>query len=144
MVRITRLSFLIFLLMLVACTQNDEQKAVQIAREWMIRTAGANAVHRAHVETRLSKTGWLVIFRDAYATSDEGSWWPDACGFGQTHCVYRDVFACVGHDWMIHEAGATAPTVSFENQTVCDADASPTGIVSPAPTITPAPSATHK
>jgi hypothetical protein len=132
MFRFTKLLSLALLLMLVACRQSDEQKAEQLAREYMTRAIGVNAVNRAHVETRSSEAGWQVIFRDAYASSKEGSLGPDACGWGGSDCVFRDVYACIDGDWMIRQVGGSPATVSLEAQdVVCQA----------LPPIAPAPTA---
>jgi hypothetical protein len=122
MIRLAKLLFLVTLLVLVACRQNDEQKAVQLAREYMSRTIGANTVNRAHVEVHFSDAGWQVIFRDAYASSDEGVLGPDACGWGGNDCVFRDVYACIDGDWMMRQVGGSPATVSLEAQDmVCQA-----------------------
>lgn len=132
MIRLAKLLFLVFLLMLVACRQNDEQKAVQLAREYMSHAIGANAVNRAHVEVHFSKAGWQVIFRDAYASSDEGSLGPDACGWGGSDCVFRDVYACIDGDWMIRQVGGSPATVPLEAQDVVCQAMPP---IAPAPTM---------
>jgi len=130
----TRL-FLLFLFVLVACQQNnDERKAEQLARTLMIEAIGANAVNRAHVEIRSSEAGWQVIFRDAYASCGEGSFWPGACSFGPR--TFRDVYACVDPNWMIHELGASSAIDPVGAQDICHA--LPTGpTIAPAPTYPP-------
>jgi hypothetical protein len=130
MFRLTKLLLLVFLLTLVACRQNDEQKAVQLAREYMSRTIGANAVNRAQVEVHSSEAGWQVIFRDAYASSDEGSLGPDACGWGGSSCVFRDVYACIDSDWMIRQVGGSPATASLGTQDAVCQTLSPIGLVS--------------
>ena len=148
MIRLAKLLFLVFLLLLVACRQTDEQKAVQLAREYMSHTIGVNAVNRAHVETHFSQAGWQVIFRDAYASSDEGSLGPDACGLGGGDCVFKDVYTCIGGDWTIRQVGGSPATVSLTAQdAVCQAMPP----IAPAPTMagnwsspeTPMPTATR-
>ena len=115
--------------MLVACRQSDEQKAEQLAREYMTRAIGVNAVNRAHIEMRSSEAGWQVVFRDAYASCEEGAFWPGACRFGSR--TFRDVYACVDHNWMIRQVGASPATEPIGIQEVCQA----------LPPIAPAPTA---
>jgi hypothetical protein len=67
---------LIFFLLTSACQPEPEEKAEQLAREQMIGVIGATAVDRSVIEVRPSKVGWMVIFRDANASCDEGSFWP--------------------------------------------------------------------
>jgi hypothetical protein len=130
MFRFAKLLLPLLVLMLAACQQNDEQKAEQLARKFMTEAIGANAVNRAHVEIRSSEAGWQVIFRDTYASCGEGSFWPGACSFGPR--TFRDVYACVDPNWMIHELGASSATDSVREQDVYHA--MPSG-----PTIAPAP-----
>lgn len=120
MIHLTRLLVLVSLLMLVACRQSDEQKAEQLAREYMTHAIGALAVNRAQVEVHPSKSGWQVIFRDANASSAQGFLGPDACGIAGRDCVFRDVYACIDNDWKIRQVGGSPATVSLNAQdTVC-------------------------
>ncbi len=132
MTRLAQTLFLLALLMLAACRQTDEQKAEQIAREYMSHTIGASAVSRAHIETHASAAGWQVIFHDAYASSDEGPFWPDACGWGGSDCVFREVYACIDGDWMIRQVAGSPATASFEAK---DVACPPMPPLAPAPTL---------
>ena len=97
---------LVFLLLTAACQGKAEKKAEQLAREQMKGVIGASAVNRSTVEVRSSAVGWMVIFRDANASCEEGSFWPGACRFGNR--MFRDVYACVERNGEIRQMGASA------------------------------------
>jgi hypothetical protein len=117
MLRHAKWILLFLLFVLVSCQQIDAQRAEQTARWYMVQNIGIRAVLRAHVEVRPSKVGWMVIFRDAYASCDEGISFIGACRFAPT--VYKDVYACVPQDWTIRGVGATKEPVSVGAEDVC-------------------------
>ena len=136
MTRSIRFILLILFLLTAACQEKPEKKAEQFAREQMIRTIGLSAVNRSHIEVHPSGVGWLVIFRDANASCVEGSFWPGACRFGAK--VFRDVYACVEHDWNIGQIGASGASESLGSEDLCQAPL-PGATTEPLPTAAPHP-----
>lgn len=114
--RFVRLT-LVFLLLTTACQPKPEKKAEQIAREQMTAVIGVSAVNRSVIEVLPSTVGWMVIFRDANVSCDEGAFWPGACRFGNQ--VFRDVYACVEHDWNIRQIGASSESESLGEEDLC-------------------------
>jgi hypothetical protein len=108
---------LIFFLLTSACQSEPEEKAEQLAREQMIAVIGANAVDRSVIEVHPSKVGWMVIFRDANASCDEGSFWPGACRFENR--LFRDVYACVERNWSIRQMGTSGESESLGDEDLC-------------------------
>ena len=127
---------LVILLLITACQEKPEKKAEQLAREQMTRTIGLSAVNRSVVEVRPSVVGWMVLFRNANASCDEGSFWPGACDFRAN--IFRDVYACVERDWSIRQMGATGPSESLGAEDLCQASPS-NQTATPAPTLVPRP-----
>lgn len=115
--RCVRFITLVFLLLTTACQPKPEKKAEQLAREQMVGVIGESAVDRSVVEVRPSTVGWMVIFRDANVSCDEGPFWPGACRFGNR--VFRDVYACVERNWSIRQMGASGETESFGEEDLC-------------------------
>jgi hypothetical protein len=96
---------LIFFLLTSACQPEPEEKAEQLAREQMIGVIGATAVDRSVIEVRPSKVGWMVIFRDANASCDEGSFWPGACRFANRS--------------FIRQMGTSSESESLDDEDLC-------------------------
>jgi len=115
--RFVRSSLLIFLLLTASCQPKPEKKAEKVARDQMIRVMGENAVNRSVIEVRSSRVGWMVIFRDANASCEEGSFWPGACRFGNH--VFRDVYACIKRDWSIEQMGNSGESESLGDEDLC-------------------------
>ena len=70
--RFVRFILLVLLLLTASCQPKLELKAEKIARERMTDVMGADAVDRSVIEVRPSNVGWMVIFRDANASCEEG------------------------------------------------------------------------
>ena len=115
--RFVKLITIVFLLLTTSCQAKPEKKAEQLAREQMTRVIGADAVDRSVVVIRPSVVGWMVIFRDANASCDEGPFWPGACRFGNR--VFRDVYACVERNWNIRQKGASGESESLGEEDLC-------------------------
>ena len=116
-IRFVRFILLVLLLPTASCQPKLEIKAEKVAREQMTYVMGADAVDRSVVEVHPSKVGWLVIFRDANASCEEGSWWPGACRFGNR--VFRDVYACVEWNWSIRQMGTSGESEALGEEDVC-------------------------
>jgi hypothetical protein len=108
---------LVLLVLTTSCQSNSEKKAENLAREQMIRVMGAEAVDRSVIEVYPSKVGWMVIFRDANASCEEGSFWPRACCFQNR--VFRDVYACVERNWSIRQMGTSGESESLGEEDLC-------------------------
>ena len=119
--RFVRLILLVCLLLMAACQPKLELKAQKIAREQMTEVMGAEAVDRSIIEVHPSRVGWMVIFRDANASCEKGSWWPGACRFGNR--VFRDVYACVEWNWSISQMGYSGESEALDEEDVCQAPA---------------------
>ena len=115
--RFLSLIALIFFLLTNACQPNPEEKAEQLAREQMIGVIGVNAVDRSVIDAYPSKVGWMVIFRDANASCDKGSFWPGACRFENR--IFRDVYACVEGNWSIRQMGTSGESASLGDEDLC-------------------------
>ena len=76
---------------------------------------------RSVIEVRPSQAGWMVIFRDANASCEQGSWWPGACRFGNR--VFRDVYACVEWNWSINQMGYSGESEALGEEDLCQAPA---------------------
>ena len=137
MTRSRRILLLILLVLAAACQPDPKQKAEQLARHQMEATIGAKAVERAHVEIFPSRVGWMVVFRDANATCEEGVWWPGACDFAQTNQVYTDVYVCVERDGNMRQMGASSDK-SLRTEDLCQAPP-PGQTATVAPTMIPNP-----
>ena len=97
----------VLVLLLTFLVLGQAHWAVHVARASMRSHSGVAATNRASVQVVPARGGWLVIFHDAQATCDQGTWWPDACRDG-ARVVYRDVYACVLRDgWLIDQIGAS-------------------------------------
>jgi len=114
-----RFIFFLLPLLVVACQENPEKRAEQVAIEQMMRTVGIDAVNRSHIEVRPSAVGWMVVFSDAKASCKESSLWPGACRFASN--VYRDVYACVERDWRIRQIGGSGASESLAMEDLCQA-----------------------
>lgn len=121
-------------LVLAGCQGSTQAQAEQRARDYMTIVIGADAVKRAHLDTHRSQAGWMVIFRDAYATCDQGTWFPGACSSGR-QTPFRDVYTCVPDSGEIGQAG-TSGDLPFGNEDLCQWP-SPNGTRAPAPTAIP-------
>jgi hypothetical protein len=119
--RFVKFVLLALLLLTTSCQPKSEKKAEKLAREQMIRIIGANAVDRSVIEVHPSKVGWIVIFRDANASCDEGSFWPGACRFENR--VFRDVYACVESNWSIRQMGVSGKSESLGEEDLCQVPA---------------------
>jgi hypothetical protein len=119
--RFVRFILLVLPLMTAACQPKLELKAEKIAREQMTPVMGAEAVDRSVIEVRPSQVGWMVVFRDANASCEQGSWWPGACRFGNR--VFRDVYACVEWDWNISQMGYSGESEALGEEDLCLAPA---------------------
>ena len=108
---------LVFLLLTTSCQSKSEKKAETLACEQMTGVIGANAVNRSVIEVYPAKVGWMVIFRDANASCEEGSFWPGACRFGNR--VFKDVYACVERNWSIRQMGASNESESLGEEDLC-------------------------
>jgi hypothetical protein len=115
--RFLSLIALIFFLLTSACQPEPEERAEQLAREQMIGVIGANAVKRSVIEVHPSKVGWIVIFREANASCEEGSFWPGACRFENR--LFRDAYACVERNWSIRQMGTGGESESLGNEDLC-------------------------
>jgi uncharacterized protein YgiM (DUF1202 family) len=115
--RFVKLITLVFLLLTASCQPKPEKKAEQVAREQMIGVMGADAVDRSVIEVHPSKVGWMVIFRDANASCEEGFSLRGACRFGDR--VFRDVYACVERNWSIRHMGASGESESLGEEDLC-------------------------
>jgi hypothetical protein len=122
------------LLALRGCQLSPQARAEQQARDYMTIVIGADAVNRAHVAISRSPAGWMVIFRDAYATCDQGTWFPGACRFGR-QTPYRDVYTCVPDNGEIGQVGASGDS-PFGNDDLCQWS-SPNATCAPELTATP-------
>ncbi len=103
----------------VAC-QSEQQRAEQVARQYMRNAIGPAAVERAHVEVRPSKVGWMVIFHDANTScGDPGAgFWPGACRFGAV--TYRDAYTCINYDGSLNgQAGASTSPRPLSDEDLC-------------------------
>src|SRR5438874_5915468 len=100
------IGLLSLLLALDGCQGSTKARAEQQARHLMTLVIGADAVNRAQVVVTRSEAGWLVMFRDAYATCDQGVWFPGACRFGR-QAPYRDIYTCVPDSGEIGQVGAS-------------------------------------
>jgi hypothetical protein len=141
--RLGRTILLIFLLLTTSCQTKPEKKAEKLAREQMALVMGADAVDRSVVEVHLSKVGWMIIFRDANASCQEGFSLIGACRFGNR--VFKDVYACVERNWNIEQMGYSGESESLGEEDLCQqvpapelptAEANPTLTVSKLPTAT--------
>ena len=108
---------LVLLLLTTSCQSKSEKKAEKVAREQMIQVMGAESVDRSVIEVRPSKVGWMVIFRDANASCEEGFSLIGACRFGNR--VFRDVYACVERDWSIRQMGTSGESKSLGEEDLC-------------------------
>ena len=115
--RFVKFILLVLLLLTTSCQSKSEKKAEKLAREQMIQVMGAEAVDRSVIEVRPSKVGWMVIFRDANASCEEGFSLIGACRFGNR--VFRDVFACVERNWSIRQIGASRESKSLAEEDLC-------------------------
>jgi hypothetical protein len=115
--RFVKFILLVLLLLNASCQPKTEKKAEKIAREQMTYVMGADAVDRSVIEVHPSRVGWMVIFRDANASCEEGSFWPGACRFGNR--VFRDVYACVERNWSIRQIGASNKSESLGEEDLC-------------------------
>src|SRR5947209_4123344 len=122
------------LLALCGCQLSPQARAEQQARQYMTVVIGADAVNRARVIVTRSQAGWLVMFRDAYATCDKGTWFPGACRFGR-QAPYRDVYTSVPESGEIGQVGASGDS-PFGNDDPCQWS-SPDATRAPALTATP-------
>ena len=116
-VRFVKFILVVLLALTTSCQLKPQKKAENIAREQMTRVIGGNAVDRSVIEVHPSKVGWMVIFRDANASCEEGSWWPGACRFGNR--VFRDVYACVERNWSIEQMGYSGESESLKDEDIC-------------------------
>lgn len=115
--RFVKFILLVLLLLTTSCQEKPEKKAEKLAREQMIWVMGADAVDRAVIEVHPSKVGWMVIFRDANASCEEGFSLIGACRFGNR--VFRDVYACVERNWSIRQIGASGESKSLAEEDLC-------------------------
>jgi hypothetical protein len=115
--RFVKFILLGLLLLTTACQSKSEKKAENLAREQMIGVMGTQAVDRSVIEVRPSKVGWMVIFRDANASCEEGFSLIGACRFGNR--VFRDVYACVERDWNIRQMGTSGESRSLAEEDLC-------------------------
>jgi len=129
--RFVKFILLVLVLTTAYCQPKPEKKAGKIAREQMTDVMGADAVDRSVIEVRPSKVGWMVIFRDANASCEEGSWWPGACRFGNR--VFRDVYACVEQNWIIEQMGYSSESKSLGDEDLCQLPAPELPTVEPNP-----------
>jgi hypothetical protein len=104
---------LVLLLLTTSCQPKPEKKAEKLAREQMILVMGADAVDRSLIEIHSSKVGWMVIFRAANASCEEGFSLRGACRFGNR--VFRDVYACVERNWSIRQMGYSVESLGEED-----------------------------
>jgi hypothetical protein len=121
-------------LALAGCQGSTQTQAEQQARDYMTIVIGMEAVSRSHVVVTRSQAGWLVVFRDAYATCDQGAWFPGACRFGR-QAPYQDVYTCVPDTGEISQVGASGDR-SLGDDDPCQWP-SPNGTRAPAPTAAP-------
>ena len=117
--RVIKFILLILLLLTTSCQPKPEKKAEKLAREQMIGVMGADAVDRSVIGVHPSKVGWMVIFRDANASCEEGFSLIGACRFGNR--VFRDVFACVERNWSIRQIGTSSESKSLAEEDLCQA-----------------------
>jgi hypothetical protein len=115
--RFVKFILLVLLSLTTSCQTKPEQKAEKLAREQMIQVMGAEAVERAVIEVQPSKVGWMVIFREANASCEEGFSLIGACRFGNR--VFRDVYACVERDWNIRQIGTSGESSSLGEEDLC-------------------------
>jgi hypothetical protein len=115
--RVIKFTLLILLLLTTSCQPKPEKKAEKLAREQMTRVMGDDAVDRSVIEVHPSKVGWMVIFRDANASCEEGFSLRGACRFGNR--VFRDVYACVERNWSIRQIGAGGESESLGEEDLC-------------------------
>jgi len=122
------------LLALGGCQGNTHAGAEQRARAIMTIVIGADAVNRSHVVVSRSQGGWLVMFRGAYATCDQGVWFPGACRNAR-QTPFQDVYACVPDSGEIGQVGASSEGPIGDDDP-CQWR-SPNATVAPAPTAAP-------
>ena len=116
-VRFVKFILLVLLLLTASCQQKFEKKAEKFAREQMTQVIGADAVDRSVIEVHPSKVGWMVIFRDANASCEEGFSLIGACRFGNR--VFRDVYACVERNWNIEQMGYSGESEPLGDEDLC-------------------------
>jgi hypothetical protein len=116
-VRFLKFVLLVLLLLTTSCQLKLEEKAEKLAREQMLGVMGAEAVDRSVIEVYPSKVGWMVIFRDANASCEEGFSLRGACRFGNR--VFRDVYACVERNWSIRQIGTSGESQSLGKEDLC-------------------------
>ena len=109
--------FLVLLLLTTSCQSKSEKKVVTLAREQMIGVMGVDAVDRSVIEVYPSKVGWMVMFRGANASCEEGFSLRGACRSGNRG--YRDVYACVERNWSIRQIGASGESESLGEEDLC-------------------------
>src|SRR5215216_2876618 len=131
--RFVKSILLVLLFLTAACQLKAEKKAERLAREQMTRVMGTEAVDRSVVELRPSKVGWMVIFRDANASCEEGFSIRGACRFGNQ--VFRDVYACVERDWDIRQMGNSGASDSLGQEDLCQLPTPELPTVAPNPSL---------
>ena len=115
--RFVKFIIVVLLLLTTSCHPRPEKKAEKLAREQMTRVMGADAVDRSVIEVHPSEVGWMVIFRDANASCEEGFSLIGACRFGNR--VFRDVYACVQRNWNIEQMGYSGESESLGEEDLC-------------------------
>jgi len=115
--RFVKFPLLVLLLLTTSCQPKPEKKAENLAREQMLGVMGADAIDRSVIEVYPSKVGWMVIFRDANASCEEGFSLRGACRFGNR--VFRDVYACVERNWSIRQMGTSGESEPLGEEDLC-------------------------
>ena len=115
--RFVKFPLLVLLLLTTSCQPKPEKKAENLAREQMLGVMGADAIDRSVIEVYPSKVGWMVIFRDANASCEEGFSLRGACRFEKR--VFRDVYACVERNWSIRQIGTSGESKPLGEEDLC-------------------------
>lgn len=118
MIRIVTCVLIALLLLLIGCYQHPGQHAEAAAREHMVNIIGAPAVNRAHIQTRTSANGWMVIFHHANASCSESSLWRGACRFSSDD-VHKHLYVCVDHDSKIGLIGSRRDQIALWEADLC-------------------------